>query len=67
VNVLRGYPLSVPDGQGGVRQLETGCYSYFQEFEPVAMAGYSIYIYHITPEEADRVRRGIGLPGLRYE
>ena len=32
--------------------------------EPVAMAGYSIYIYHITPEEANRVRRELGMPEL---
>jgi hypothetical protein len=40
-------------------------YDYFLRFEPVAMAGYSIYIYHITLEEANRVRRELGLPELR--
>ncbi len=39
-------------------------YEYFLRFEPVAMAGYSIYIYHITPDEANRVRRELGLPEL---
>jgi hypothetical protein len=39
-------------------------YRYFLHFQPVAMAGYSIYIYHITLEEANRVRRGLGLPEL---
>jgi len=39
-------------------------YRYFLHFEPIAMAGYSIYIYHITPEEANRVRRELGLPEL---
>jgi hypothetical protein len=33
-----------------------GQYRYFLNFKPIAMAGYSIYIYHITPEEIDRVR-----------
>ena len=37
---------------------------YFMRFTPVATAGYSIYIYHITPEEANRVRRELGLPPL---
>lgn len=32
-------------------------YCYFLSFEPVAMAGYSVYIYHITPEEATRRRK----------
>ncbi len=40
-------------------------YEYFLRFEPVAMAGYSIYIYHITLDEANRVRRELGLPQLR--
>jgi hypothetical protein len=37
-------------------------YEYFQRFQPVAMAGYSIYIYKITPNEANMVRRELGLP-----
>jgi hypothetical protein len=31
------------------------------------MAGYSIYIYHITLGEANRVRRNLGLPELKAE
>ncbi len=40
-------------------------YDYFLRFEPVAMAGYSIYIYNIKLDEANRVRRELGLPELR--
>ncbi len=43
----------------------SGEYDYFLRFEPVAMIGYSIYIYHITLEEANRVRRELGLPEVR--
>ena len=39
-------------------------YRYFLHFHPVAMAGYSIYIYHITLDEANRVRRDLGLLDL---
>lgn len=39
-------------------------YEHFLHFEPVAMAGYSIYIYHITLDDANRVRRELGLPEL---
>jgi hypothetical protein len=42
----------------------SGLYEYFLRFEPVAMAGYSIYIYHVTLEEANCVRRELGLPEL---
>jgi hypothetical protein len=38
---------------------------YFLETEPVAMAGYTIYIYHLTATEADRIRAQLGLPGVR--
>ena len=38
--------------------------TYFQRFQPVAMAGYSIYIYHITLDEANQARRELGLPEL---
>ncbi len=39
-------------------------YLYFLRFQPVARAGYSIYLYHITLEDANRVRRELGLPEL---
>jgi hypothetical protein len=42
----------------------SGRYQYFLLFRPVAKAGYSIFIYHITPDEADRVRRSVGFPPL---
>jgi hypothetical protein len=35
-------------------------YRYFFQFEPVGSAGYSIYIYRITPEEVNRMRRTLG-------
>ncbi len=42
-------------------------YEYFLKFKPVAMAGYSIYIYHITLDEANRVRKELGLPELSLD
>jgi hypothetical protein len=39
-------------------------YIYFRHFTPIARAGYSIWIYHLRPEEVDRVREAIGLPPL---
>jgi hypothetical protein len=39
-------------------------YSYFQHFQPIAKAGYSIFIYHFTLEDANRLRREWGLPLL---
>lgn len=41
-------------------------YRYFLNFEPVAMAGYSIYIYHVSLEEANWVRREMGLPEIGH-
>lgn len=50
------YALSVNEIYGRSRK-----YRYFLDhFTPVAMAGYSIYIYHISSEEANRVRRELG-------
>jgi len=40
---------------------EGGSYTYFQRFQPIAKAGYSIFIYHITPEQAEQARRAMGL------
>ena len=53
------HALSVNEIRSHTRQ-----YDYFLRFEPVAMAGYSIYVYHVTFDEANRVRRELGLPEL---
>jgi len=66
VNHLHGTPLGAADGEGSwfhpVRI--GGGYAYFRRFEPVAMAGYSIYVYQITIDEANRVRMELGLPPI---
>ena len=64
VMLLRGGQFSLRDGRGGSIFADRPYYTYFQHFRPVAMAGYSIYIYHIDLEEANRVRRELGLPPL---
>lgn len=66
VHLLRGNPSSAPDGEGGWRVVELGEFSYFLHFEPVAMAGYSIYIYHVSSDDANRVREKLGLPVLNW-
>jgi glutamine amidotransferase-like uncharacterized protein len=38
-----------------------GGYLYFLSFKPIAIAGDSVYIYHITTEDANRVRHTMGL------
>lgn len=57
VNHLHGTKLPSPDGQGGWQVLAKDGHdlTYFQQHPPVAFAGYSIYIYHITPRERERL------------
>ncbi len=62
VSLLRGLRFAIPDGQGNWVWLDQhGCFDYFRRFQPLARAGYSIYIYHITPEEAELLRKEMGL------
>jgi len=56
------YALSVNEIHGRDER-----YHYFLYFEPVDTAGYSIYIYHVTLEDANRVRRELGLPELQED
>jgi hypothetical protein len=52
VNLIYGYrETGAPDS----------CYVYFRQMKPVAMAGYSIYIYRVTTPDANRIRRVLGL------
>jgi 4-amino-4-deoxy-L-arabinose transferase-like glycosyltransferase len=45
------HALSVTDIYGGLSQ-----YRYFRNFKPEAIIGYTIYVYHLTPEEIARFR-----------
>lgn len=49
-----------------VNQLHSwgGEYDYFLQFQPAGMAGYSLYIYHISRDEANRARAKLGLPAV---
>jgi hypothetical protein len=64
VNLVRGLNCFTPDGRGGLRPVRAGAYEYFQHFQPIGKAGYSLFLYRITPEEANAVRRQLGLPPL---
>jgi hypothetical protein len=65
VSFVRGMNRRVLDGQGRWTPPEPNCdFSYFRRFRPVARAGYSIYIYHVTRDEANRARRELGLAEL---
>ncbi len=66
VHHLRGGSMVQPSRvRKGPIELEPGeGVTYFQFFKPIARAGYSIRIYHITKEQADEVRNRLGLPKL---
>lgn len=64
VNMLHGFKYALPDGKGDKSYIDGPFFTYFQRFEPVARAGYSIYIYHLELPEVERVRREMGLPPL---
>jgi hypothetical protein len=48
VNFVKGSPYRIDDGSGGRRQFETGELVGYDSLEPIARAGYSIYIYNIA-------------------
>ena len=56
VCMLKGLHFSVPEGDGEWSWSTENFTYFFDNFEPVDMIGFSIYIYHITEEEAARVR-----------
>lgn len=56
VSILQGREFNVSRGDGR-RSWSTTYFKYvLDNFEPVDMIGYSIYIDHITEEDAARVR-----------
>jgi hypothetical protein len=65
VTFLRGYRFPLADGKGGLENPKRGSFTYFQRFQPVATAGYSIFVYHISRDECNRARAELGLSPLR--
>jgi hypothetical protein len=49
-----------------IHRLE-GDYEYFLEFEPIDWIGYSMLVFHISVDEANRVRNKLGLPLLNAD
>lgn len=64
VNFMTGHTMPIPDGNGQFQYYGQQVFDYFREFEPIATAGYSIYIYHLELDEVNRVRRKLNLPEL---
>lgn len=56
---------TITNGRGQLEAFPPGAYAYFQRFRPVAKAGWSIFIYYISDEQADEVRQELGLRPLR--
>jgi hypothetical protein len=48
----------------GTLHSRSGEFAYWFRFRPVAIIGYSIYVYHVTVDDANRVRRSLGMPEL---
>lgn len=44
-----------------IDSLKSDSYDYFERFQPIAKAGYSIFIYHLTSEQVAQARREMGL------
>lgn len=60
-NLLRGYGTTIPFPDGRFESVDDGAFAYFQWFEPVATAGNSIFLYHITPDQARAIREDLGI------
>jgi len=64
VTLLQGQRFALQNAAGRSESVKEDDYAYFHRFRPVAMAGYSIWIYHLEPDECNRVRREMGLHAL---
>lgn len=56
------FAVSVNHLHGYRHYVDTPRFAYLLELTPTATAGYSIYVYDVSPEDANRVRGGLGLP-----
>lgn len=63
VNLVMGLDFVLTDETGRPVYAPPGGYSYFADFEPVARAGYSIWVYYVSPADAEHSR--IRVEGIR--
>jgi hypothetical protein len=63
-NFVHGYPYRLRDHDGNLWFAAATAFGYFADLEPVAKAGYSIFIYDLTLEDANRLRGALGLEPL---
>ncbi len=65
-NFIAGHSMPLPDGNGSFkfRFFGQNSYRYFNEFQPIAGVGKSMFVFNISLEEANRVRDRLGLPLL---
>lgn len=65
-NFVVGHSMPLPDGQGSLRFRSFGdkAYRYFSELEPTASIGQSMMVYNVSLDEANQLRRRLGLPLL---
>jgi len=61
---LRGSKFAMADGRGGIWSADQPHFTYFDQLTPIARAGYSIRIYHVTPADANALRRNLGWAAL---
>lgn len=54
--LLHGRRWFTPDGSGGWKVSEQEAFLCFQELEPIAFAGYSILIFHVTEDDVNRLK-----------
>jgi hypothetical protein len=57
VNFVEGLPHRVMAPDGSVVLVDADAYGYFRSLQPVARAGWSIWIFRLGPEDAARLDR----------
>jgi hypothetical protein len=67
MSILFGASFILVNGFGRVESVAAHQYEYFRFFQPIAKAGYSMFIYHITLEDANSFRKRFNLPLLGDE
>ena len=63
-NFVHGYPYRLRDHDGNLWFASATAFDYFSDLVPIAKAGYSIFLYDLTLEDANRLREALGFEPL---
>jgi hypothetical protein len=58
-NLIAGLPFRIRDQEGSIWNAEQDAYSHFRSLTPIAQIGFSIFVYDVSPAQAEQLNASL--------